>query len=202
MGTTWFERFGDIPTIQYAPLAPVSRSNLAGHDVRPAAVPEFAGNPSLRWQGEFGSKSPAWEYAFEREISALDEVGLVHHVAEALELPGEPQDYHFVVQRVCEELWRRRKVHPEVFADLERLCWLDIALVRAQPDAAAIAGDSSRRFVTIRAFGYLTTLYEREGAWREALAVAEIADQYDQPGNRRDEASERVAALDAEAVSR
>jgi hypothetical protein len=164
-------------------------------------VRDYDGKPALQWQGSLGSKSPAWAYAFEREVSGLDEVGLIRHVAEALEPPGEPADYHFAIQRACEELWKRRKAHPEVLADLERLCWLDIALVQAVPSAVTIEGDHSRRFVTIRAFGYLSTLYEREGAWHEALAVAELAERYDQPGNRREELAERVAALGAEETS-
>lgn len=198
MAATWFERFGDIPAVQYSPLVTVSRSSLAGSRVRPTSVRDYDGKPALRWEDSIGSKSPAWAYAFEREISGLDEAGLIRHISEALELPGEPADYHFAIQRVCEELWKRRKAHPDVLADLERLCWIDIALVQAVPSAVAIEGDRSRRFVTIRAFGYLSTLYEREGAWHEALAVAELAERYDQPGNRRDDLAERVAALSAE----
>lgn len=201
MSATWFERFGAIPKVDYEPLAPVTPSSLAGSGIRPKVILDYQGEPALQWGGHLGSKSPAWGYAFEREVGGLDQSGLIRHVAEALELPGEPADYHFAIQRVCEELWKRRREHPEALADLERLCWLDLALVQAVPDAVAIEGDHTRRFVTIRAFGYLSALYEREGAWHEALEVAVLAEAYDQPGNRRAELAERVAALSAEESS-
>lgn len=198
MAAIWFERFGDIAGIDYSPLVPVSPSSLAGSRLRPERVADFEGKQVLRWPGSHGSRSPAWAYGFEREISGLDEAALIRHVTEALELPGEPADYHFAIQRVCEELWKRRRTSPGVLADLERLCWLDIALVEAVPSAVAIDGNHQRRFVIVRAFGYLSTLYEREGAWHEALAVAELAERYDQPGHRADELRERLDALNAE----
>lgn len=198
MSATWFERFGAIPHVDYEPLAPVSRSSLAGAEVRPKAVLDYQGKAALQWAGQLGTKSPAWGYAFEREVGGLDRSGLIRHAAEALELPGEPSDYHFAIQRVCEAFWKMRRDDPEVLADVERLCWLDLALVQAAPEAVSIDGDHTRRFVQIRAFGYLTTLYEREGAWHEALEVATLAEAFDQPGARRAELAERVAAMNAE----
>ncbi len=194
----WFERFGDIPGVSYDTPATVDRARLPGRGTRPKQTRDYEGKSRLTWEGTAGSRSPAWAYSFEHDTSEFDTSRLLQHLAEGLEVPGEPADYHFAIQATCEALWKRRKSDPSVLGDLERLCWLDIALVQATPEAVVIEGDSERGFVTIRAFGYLSTLYEREGAWNEALEVAELAHSFDQPGSKRDELLERVAQLRAE----
>jgi hypothetical protein len=65
---------------------------------------------------------------------------LLRNLAEALELPAEPVAYHFAIQSVITALRRRRGDGPAVFAEMERLCWLDVHLIRAFPAAVLRTG--------------------------------------------------------------
>jgi hypothetical protein len=120
------------------------------------------------------------------------------HLGETLELPGEPTDYHFAIQSVLEALWKRRRTEPTVLTTVEQLAWLDLSLAQARPDAVSTDIQGKRKFYAVLAFQYLITLYEREGALREALEVAELAVRYQQQQAKRDELVGRVTALDTE----
>ena len=98
---------------------------------------------------------------------------------------------------MVDTLWSRRRDEPEVRAAIEELAWLNIRLIQAHPAAVTHEGVDGPRFYGITTFGRLVYLYEREGAWRDALAVSDIAFQFNMPIDR-EMLVERVAALDAE----
>lgn len=185
----WFPRFGDIPGVTYTTPPGIDRHRLHGADARPEVVRYAADGEGLSWPRQEGSTSasPAHERAFGSDLSQLSTTAVISHLSETLELPGEATDYHFAIQGVLEALWRRRRTEPAVLTHVEHLAWLDIDLIRARPI-----------YYRILAFQYLITLYEREGAWRDALDVAELSVHFGQQQPKRDELADRVAALDAE----
>ena len=155
---------------------------------------------SLSWETETGStsQSPVHERVFGHDLGSLPTRDMLRHLFETLELPGEAGDYHFAIQDVVAELWSRRRDEPEVFGQLEALAWLDVNFVQAHPAAITSEYGDEPGYYQVRAFHDLVFLYEREGAWRDALAVTVIADRFEQPNTRREALLERVAALDAE----
>ena len=201
MNPVWFQRFGDIPGVRYETPAGLDMSRLPGHGKRPT-VHEFAGlEPSLWWGNT--SASPAHERAF-TDHRSTPTGQLLDGLAKTLELPGEPADYHFAIQGTAELLGPRRREGPRIFAELERLCWLDLDLIQAVPAAVSFEHDGEQRFFAVLAFGLLLRLYLREGFLADALRVAEVAERFnagDIPGVL--EARARAAALAAEdAVAR
>jgi hypothetical protein len=117
---------------------------------------------------------------------------------EGLELPGEPSDYHFLIQHAAEELWRRGRDEPDLLSAAESLCWLDIGLIEARPDAASDVVDGKRRFYSITAFRLLIQLYEGKGDLADALRVAEVAADCGQCEDARQRLLWRTGAIDAE----
>ena len=196
----WFPRFGEVPGVEYSPLTPVDGKRLPGAGARPERISDRSGGRFLHWptKGGSSSASPAHERAFGTDFSDMPTAKVLRHLAETLELPGIPSDYHFAIQGVLEALWSRRRDEPAVFDMVERLCWLDLGLVRARPDCVSYEADGEVRYYGLAAFGHLATLYEREGALREALDVAELAMHYGQLDARRDDLARRLAALEAE----
>ncbi len=206
MGIDWYARFGDIPGVSYATPPDIDRTKLKGAAARPT-IDRFRGldgKPveTLSWDTPGGgstSSSPAHEQAFGVELKKMTTPKVLRHLYETLELPGEPSDYHFAIQGAIEELWRRRRDEPGVLIDVESLSWLDITFIQAQPTTVTNEYSEEPSFYTVRAFARLVSLYEREGAWRDALAVAELGARYGQAGPT-DALLERIAALDAEAL--
>jgi hypothetical protein len=200
----WFRRFGAIPGVVCEPPRLLDRRKLAGHD----AVPEQYGHEfegkrreTLWWpgQGDGGgsSASPAHRRAFVDSRHASTAT-VLRHAYEGLELPGEPSDYHFLIQGCAEQLWIRRRDELSVVAEVEKLCWLDIKLVQACPDAVSDEYSEDQRFYAILAFPRLIEIYEREGALAEALEVADVAVRYGQCEDARQRIVERIAAVEAE----
>lgn len=105
---------------------------------------------------------------------------LLRNLYEGLELPGEPSDYHFLIQHVADELLRRRRNESGLLGEVERLCWPDIGLIQACPDAASHVIDEQRQFYSISGFRLLIQLYEDRGDLNDALRIAEIAPGYGQ----------------------
>lgn len=199
----WYCRFGDIPGIAYNPPPHINRSRLAGHDAVPEVeVYELEGErkESLWWPTKDGgsSASPVHERAF-GSASDVSTATLLRRTYEALELPGEPSDYHFLIQGCADDLWSRRREEPGVVAEVERLCWLDVRLVQARPDAVRDEYSADERFYGILAFGRLIEIYEREGFLAEALEVAELAARYGQCQDDRRRIMLRIEAVRAEA---
>jgi hypothetical protein len=124
---------------------------------------------------------------------------VIQNCMEGLELPGEPSDYHFLIQGSANELWRRRRDEPSLIEDVERLCWLDLQLVEARPDCVTFDHGEGPHFFGIQAFGMLIGLFEQEGALYEALEIAERADRFGQGSQQREQLAERIAAVENEA---
>jgi hypothetical protein len=199
----WFRRFGDIPAIAYDARELVDRSKLSGHNAIPEVhVFEFEGErqETLWWPEEEDagtSASPAHRRAFGGEGDGST-AGLLRNVYEGLELPGEPSDYHFLLQGSAEQLWGRRREEPNVIAEVEKLCWLDIQLAQARPDAVTSKYSAEQSFYSIQAFPQLIKIYEREGFLVEALHVAELAARFDQEEDARQRLVQRIEAVEAE----
>ena len=198
----WFRRFGDIPGITYTTPDDLDPRTLEGYGAEPETIAfEMDGkrHESLNWShGDMvGSSSPAHSRAFRSDPDASSSE-VIQNCCEGLELPGEPSNYHFLIQHTGTELWRRRREEPTLIGEAERFFRLDIDLVDARPDAVSDEYEGERRFYAMAAFSTLVDLFEREGALHEALEVAEHGARYGQCERRRDELRERIAAVNAE----
>jgi hypothetical protein len=189
----------------YEPPAWVDRSMLPGNDAVPEAhttVLDERRIETLWWPtaGEGGggsSASPAHGRAFGDMRDASPDA-LIRNVYEGLELPGEPADYHFLIQGSAGQLWAHRREEPRVIGEVENLCWLDIRLVEAWPDAVRNQYSDEREFYGILSFGTLIQIYEREGFLAEALEVAELAARYGQGDEVRERLRQRIEAVESE----
>jgi hypothetical protein len=147
--------------------------------------------------GGSSSASPAHERAF-ADLSRLSRDEVVRWVWEGLELPGKASDYHFLLQGAVEQAWSRRREDPAWLHWLETFAYLDLALVEAAPHAVMLEGARpAGEFVRITSIERLLTLLEREGALREAMALADRARRFGEH-YWRDELQAKVAALDSE----
>jgi hypothetical protein len=202
--TEWFRRLADVPGVGYTVDARVKRSTLAGHD----AVPKlsnyvFEGKrlESLMWSTANGetSQSPASLHAsgLSQPRTAQSTGALLQRLCEVLALPGTTSDYHFAIQSCIGELWKRRYQEPEQLSEIERLCWLDIRLIEARPEAITFERGGESHFFSVAAFGYLIDLYRNEGFLHEALNVAERGVRLNQKTPVA-ELRERLARLNAE----
>jgi len=204
--TAWFRRFADVPGVEYAGPADIRRSRLPGHRAVPnIEVYDFDGErrESLWWPGADGrtTQSPVNQYLSRHERDKEEPADAVlRRLHEAVELPGTPSDYHFAIQGCIEELWRwqRRREQPSLLTEIEKLCWLDIRLVEAQPHIIAYERNGEKRFASVLAFGHLIQLHEREGFLREALDVAERAARFDNAGSSLESLRQRVAQVESE----
>jgi hypothetical protein len=198
----WFRRLADVPNVGYPGDPRVKRSALSGHNSVPKqSVHTFDGrrHESLTWTTKDGttSASPASSHSF-GDLSPNQPVEAhLRWLSEVLELPGTASDYHFAIQRCVEELWRRRRQDPTVLPTIDQLCWLNIRLIEARPNAITYERDGKKSYFRVLAFGYLIQLYEREGYVAEALDVAERAARFDNEGSIED-LRVRLAQLEAE----
>ena len=62
----------------------------------------------------------------------------------------------------ADALWRRRRNEPDLLGEVERLCWLDIGLVQARPDAASDVIDGNDGSTRSPASRLLIQLYEEQ----------------------------------------
>lgn len=152
------------------------------------------GHTALWWGS--GSASPAQRHGFDQPDRESSADALIH-LAETLELPGAINDYHFAIQRTIGTLWSRRRDQPTLFEEIERLCWLDLEVIRSSPvDFRVDRPEREQEFYRFTALGTLRTMYEREGLLRQALEVERIAATFGQ-GNV-EELEAKVALLDGE----
>jgi hypothetical protein len=192
---------GDIPGVEWTSPG-VDRRRLRRHYAVPEVqVYEFEGKrqESLWWEAPGGgtSASPASEWARVEEEQSPD--GILRRLYEALELPGEVADYHFAIQSAAGALWARRRDDPDLILKVEELCWLDIKLVEAYPQAVSYEGEDGEAYYTITAFHTLISLYEREGFLEDALAVVDRAGRFGDLQGQRERLEAKVAAVAAEA---
>jgi hypothetical protein len=124
---------------------------------------------------------------------------LIRNLETALELPGEPLDYHFLIQQTCGLLFWRRRKYPGALEEVERLARLDVELVEACP--GMIEHEPGEHF-RVESFLRLVRIYEREGSLQEALEFAERGAKCHQEGlaKRAADLRARLAALEAEDV--
>lgn len=135
----------------------------------------------------------------------IDEAGspttvgdLARSVWEAVELPGEPSDYHYVLQGAVDRLWSRRRAEPAGLRHMESFAYLDLDLIEAVPSVVRLRGEEDLSgFLRVTSVERLLGVLEREGALREAVAVCRRAQRF---GDRfhRDDLVTKVAALDME----
>jgi len=200
----WFPRLADVPRVGFVGSPGVDRSRLAGADAVPTVTTyKNLGTTyrSVMWKTSSGESSarPAQQHAQQgAEQSTVD--GLLRVTWEALELPGELLDYHFALQSAVTFLWQKHRRNANALAAAEVFARLDLQLLSKHPQEFRIdRDDTGSGFFHVSTFGPLLTILEREGAWRDALAVAEQAVAIGQKTARRDVIAARVAELDAEA---
>ncbi|MFE4758759.1 hypothetical protein ACFRIB_52970 [Streptomyces mirabilis] len=127
---------------------------------------------------------------------------LVTRVWEALELPGEAMNYHFVLQGAVDRLWTGRRSYPEGLELLEVFALLDLELMEAAPQAVSFdTGPSPASFVQVTSVPRLIALLEREGAFTEALSVARRLARFEQGEDAVARLSEKIGGLVAEAAA-
>ncbi|MFF1322411.1 hypothetical protein ACFVZZ_23710 [Streptomyces chartreusis] len=190
----WFERLAAVPGVRFTGSPGVVRDSLRAARVRPK---ESYG--SLMWPSAEGSTSatPASRHVPVEASGA----GLVTRVWEALELPGEAMDYHFVLQGAVDRLWSGRRAYPEGLALLEGFALLDLELMEAAPQAISFdSGPVPATFVHVTSVPRLVMLLEREGAFTEALGVARRLGRFGQGEDAVARLSEKLGALTVEAT--
>lgn len=170
----WFRRLADVPGISYEGSSSIDRSELGGHDSEPMLNEfELGGqvHRSLHWPTLEGSTSasPVHRRAFAARDDASPHADL-RRLEETLELPGELSDYHFAIQGTCQTVFDRRGRDLRLLEEVERLCWLDVALIEAHP---SVAEYEPGKFFRVLGYDLLMRLYEGEGYFAEALEVAE-----------------------------
>jgi hypothetical protein len=141
------------------------------------------------------SQSPANQHS-----EGLADTGrIVVTLAEVLELPGEPGDYHFAIQQTVGVLRSNAAGDLGALNLVETLCWYDIHLAYAAPDALSVIRDGARQWYRLTTLATLVGLYEREGALREALQVASIASEsLDQLHDKAAALRDKLAVYEAE----
>jgi hypothetical protein len=145
------------------------------------------------------SATPAQQYRDGDFGEAKSVADVLNQLGEALELPGNPSDYHFLIAAAAERLWKFRFGEPKALAEIERLCFLDIELVRVRPGIIAPYREGEPTLY-MAVFESLNRLYSKEGYLTELQEVQRMAvDEFDQrKGPRLDEVQERLAVLEAE----
>jgi hypothetical protein len=124
---------------------------------------------------------------------------LVQWVWEGLEVPGQPSDYHFLLQGAVTRLWAARASYPVGLQHVEIFAYADLALIEADPQIALVdSARPSQGFLRINSLTILLTLLEQEGAVREALALSRRARRFGGEDFVRDDLEAKVAALDGE----
>ncbi len=202
----WFPRLADIPNIGYASSPGVNRPRLPGHGAKPrveVSQSDSGRRESIWWpsrDGE-GSASPVKQYLSRApEIRDEPSEALIKRLREALELPGQPSDYHFAIQSCIEELWawKRRRVEPWLLGEIEQFCWIDIQLVEEMPHIIVFEYRGQQLYARVTAFDHLIQLYEREGFVEDALGVARRATRFYPDFPKLQELEQRVAQLASE----
>ncbi len=198
----WYRRLADVPRVSYAGSSTFDHTNLDGHGYEPEVHEfEFDGRVHRRFswpsaEGGSTSASPVHQRAFGRDKESSPGAEL-HRLEETLELPGELSDYHFAIQGTVKTIFDERRQDFALLEKVERLCWLDIALIEAHPE---IAEYESGKFFRVVGYELLMRLYEGEGYFAEALEIAERSTRLGQEysHDRAERLRKRLAELEAE----
>ncbi|MBP2351733.1 hypothetical protein JOF29_002816 [Kribbella aluminosa] len=191
----WFGRMADIPGIRFHGSPGIERSRLPEANLKPST--EYG---SLHWpiSGGMTSASPAQQRS-SVDMGSMDPGALVHWVWEGLEVPGQPSDYHFLLQGAVTRLWAARASYPVGLQHVEIFGYTDLALIEAVPQIALVdIARPSQGFLRISSLAILLTLLEQEGAVREAHALSRRAQRFGGEAFLRDDLEAKVAALDGE----
>jgi hypothetical protein len=185
MGAEWFARLGDAPGVDYSPPVTVKRARIPGHHVQPE-VRSYTTDGELHTYMHWGWGDSDWapvrqhtESIFREERPSTER--LLQRLSEALELPGEPVDYHWTLRPALERLWSRRLAEPGALATYESLAWVDIRLLLAFPRECYILARpeaGGERYLRPTSFQTLIRLYVTEGFLRTAREVAELERQH------------------------
>ena len=206
--TQWFARFGDIRGVEYVGRPEIDRSKLPGFASTPSVrVVEFDGKrrESLEWPGLEPStystgRAPASEWmdrSTDRKLPLM--VQILH---EALELPGQPADYHFAIQGCCDVLWNHRDEEPWILVEIENLCLLDIQLIESCPEAITFESvDNPGHYAYVKAFEFLIKMYVQEEYLQDALDVGRKAMVFHQQPVAVEKLAERLSNANAEHAS-
>ena len=168
-------RFSDIPGIVFAPsraASPEAREAVARYE-RPA---------------------------FQIEVSSLADEAVVDLTLAALERPGTPLDYHFLLQNTVRELWRRRRESQKALPFVEEFGLLDAQLVRHHREMFHMDGPNDG-FVSVPTLNVLAQLYANEGDWIAAENVAKLARTIANGVGAEERITERAASLRTEVNS-
>jgi hypothetical protein len=141
---------------------------------------------------------PVWRKAmFDRSRATARRI--VQRVPEALELPGTASDYHHLLVFAADSLYKLRFSDPTALSAAERFSWLDVDLIEARPAVLIFeTGEGTDKYSNFSTFSTLITLYSTDGYLREALAVAEKGERFDQTEGQREEILRRISAIEAE----
>ncbi len=204
--TNWFARLADVPKVGYRGHPNVDRRRLPGYDLQPQIDTfDFDGmrHRSLSWPTAEGStsQSPASAWCSFDEPRHATAADVLRRIYEVLELPGTAADYHFALLQAYEILWSQFRQQPEILAELERLCLLDIALIESQAAILQMGGEDGTFWARVPAFHYLIRLYELEGYVEDALAIARRGAALRQGDDDVQRFEERAAALQGENAS-
>lgn len=206
--TDWFRGLANVPGVDYRGDPRVQRAKLPGHNAKPERmISRIDGRQhvTLMWATKGGSTtmSPAAHHAelFRSTGPGESVAKQLSRLAEVLELPGTLSDYHFAIQQSIENLWKLRRLDRSVLPEIERLCRLDISLIRAQPSTITVERDGRTEYFRVLAFSHLMDLYSQNGFLLEALAVAQQAARVGQDVDRAvRELQDRWAEVEAEYV--
>ncbi|SNR86041.1 hypothetical protein [Blastococcus mobilis] len=197
----WFARLAAVPGISYATPAELDVTKLRRRNASPE-ISRYPDLPPTLWWGDT-TESPASAHVLADSRKATT-ARVLRNLAEVLELPGEPADYHFAIQGVVSQMRSRGGEGPHVFAELERLCWLDLQLIQACPEVVIYDHpEDGQQYAHVTAFKTLLDLYLTEGALGDAARVLPIAERFrqgDTPATEK--ARTRMAALAAEDSTR
>jgi hypothetical protein len=201
----WFSRFADIPKLAYQSPSHIRPKTLPGYNSKPRVerynFASSTASTSLIWNYDSMQTSQSPSSAWASSSNSQDPLIILRKLYEALELPGELEDYHFIFLGGYEALWKIRREHPWVIPELERLCWLDLKLVETYPEIIKLENNISRHALHVPAYDRLIYLYEREGYLDVALDLAERAVKFDQQHDALKRIREKVERLQTENVS-
>lgn len=196
--TQWFKRFADIPGVGYDGTR--TRRLPGQNSVPERHVSEMDGKryESLSWPVLAGDGTTSASPASQHRTDDSSTAGLLQHLSEVLELPGTGADYHFAIQGVADDLWERRREEPGCLQEVERLCWLDIRLAEALPEAVSYEREGVVYYYGILSLSHLIRLYLLEGYLWDALKVAKSAERLGQGSQDREDIEARLRQLESE----
>lgn len=194
----WHPRLADVPGVDYEKPPGLAPESLPGYGARPKVL-RYEGGASLWWEDGSGgtSQSPASAHVMFDGGRATAE-RTVNRLQEALELPGTASDYHFALLSAVESLYGLRFSESAALDAVERFCLLDIQLIEAKSAAFLYeTPEGTKKYYGFPTLSKLITLYSAEGYLREALAVIEKAERFDQAQQHRERILARIAAIEA-----